>query len=169
MSKLAYLQIHLVKWKISSLLRFSKEKFWSAHNELKLIKTFKISQSCISLVVEFKIFENSLIQAHIWRYVHAHKIIIHSCTSFLWQNHLLAINRAKTNWDNFILIDNSLFKWRERWYRYDIIGNIFCSVEIMRRSNCSAPIPPPAPPMKSLFWGFPRSPYHFIFPLPRPI
>ena len=40
---------------------------------------------------------------------------------------------------------------------------------VMRRSNCSVPILPWAPPGTILFWGLPWSPYHFIFPLPRPI
>ena len=44
-----------------------------------------------------------------------------------------------------------------------------CSGEIMRRSNCSAPIPPRAPPGTSLFLLLPRGSYHLNFYLPCPI
>ena len=40
---------------------------------------------------------------------------------------------------------------------------------LMRRSNCSAPIPPPGHPRGHHFLGgLPRSPYHFIFILAPP-
>ena len=52
-----------------------------------------------------------------------------------------------------------LFAWR---------GNDSQNKELMRRSNCSAPIPPRTPG-DITFLRLPRSPYHFIFALPRPI
>ena len=54
--------------------------------------------------------------------------------------------------------------YKEKKIKELLTPHIVQGLHVMRRSNCSAPIPPGT----SLFWGLPRSSYHYIFSLPSP-